>query len=141
MGFPGGASGKEFTCQSSSCKRRRFDPGWERSPGGGNGNPLLYSCLENPMDKGAWRASVHGIAESDTAEHLSTIPHRVHRRTHQMPRGWQLHCSPRASLGWVASGFLLLPSAWRPSQDQSLLPGPACGSSFPPPDWRWTSDL
>ena len=37
-----------------------------RSPGGGNGNPLQYSCLENPMGRGAWRAAVFGIAESDT---------------------------------------------------------------------------
>ena len=39
-------------------------PGSRRSPGGGNGNPLQYSCLENPMDRGAWRATVHGIAKS-----------------------------------------------------------------------------
>jgi len=36
-------------------------PGLERSPGGGNGNPLQYSCLENPMDRGAWQATVHGV--------------------------------------------------------------------------------
>jgi len=35
-----------------------------RSPGGGNGNPLQYSCLENPMDRGAWWATVHGVAKS-----------------------------------------------------------------------------
>ena len=40
-------------------------PGSERSPGGGHGNPLQNSCLENPMDGGAWQASVHGVAESD----------------------------------------------------------------------------
>ena len=39
-----------------------------RSPGEGNGNPLQYSCLENPMDRGAWRASVHRVAELDTTE-------------------------------------------------------------------------
>ena len=39
-----------------------------RSPGGGNGNPLHYSCLENPMDRGAWQATVHRVTESDTAE-------------------------------------------------------------------------
>ena len=41
-------------------------PGSERSPGGGNGNPVQYSCLENPMDRGAWRATVHGVAKSQT---------------------------------------------------------------------------
>ena len=43
-------------------------PGSGRSPGGGHGNPLQYSCLENPMDRGAWRAIVLEVAESDTAE-------------------------------------------------------------------------
>ena len=41
-------------------------PGLGRSPGGGYGNPLLYSCLENPMDRGAWWATVHGIPKSQT---------------------------------------------------------------------------
>ena len=39
-------------------------PGLGRSPGGGHGNPLQYSCLENPMDRGAWRATVQGVAKS-----------------------------------------------------------------------------
>ena len=39
-------------------------PGWGRSPGGGHGNPLQYFCLENPMDRGAWRATVHRIEKS-----------------------------------------------------------------------------
>ena len=48
-------------------------PGSGRSPGGGNGNPFQYSCLENPMDRGAWWATVHGVAESWTRlKHLST---------------------------------------------------------------------
>ena len=41
-------------------------PGSERSPGGGNGNPLQYSCLGNPKDRGAWRATVQGVAKSQT---------------------------------------------------------------------------
>ena len=43
-------------------------PGSERFPGGGHGNPLQYSCLENPMDRGACQATVHSVTESDTTE-------------------------------------------------------------------------
>ena len=48
-------------------------PGLGRSPGEGNSNPLQYSCLENPMDRGAWRATVHRISESDTTEQLTLL--------------------------------------------------------------------
>ena len=46
-------------------------PGWGRSHGGGNGNPIQYSCLENPMDRGDQQAAVHRVAESDTTGQLS----------------------------------------------------------------------
>ena len=59
-------NGKEFACQG---RRQRFDPGSGRSSGGGNCNPLLYSCLGNPMDRGAWWYTLHGVAELDTTEH------------------------------------------------------------------------
>ena len=45
----------------------------ESSPGGENGNPFQYSCLENPMDRGAWRATGHGVTESDTTEHIHVL--------------------------------------------------------------------
>ena len=44
-------------------------PGWGGSPGRGSGNPLQYSCLGNPMDRGAWRATAHADAESEMTEH------------------------------------------------------------------------
>ena len=49
-------------------------PGLGRSPGEGNGNPLQYSCLENPMDRGAWWAAVHGVAKSRTRLSDFTFP-------------------------------------------------------------------
>ena len=63
-GFPGGSDGKESACKAGDLG---LVAGSGRSPGEGNGNPLQYSCLENPMDRGAWRATVYRVAkESDT---------------------------------------------------------------------------
>ena len=52
-------------------------PGSVRSPGEGNGNPLQDSCLENPMNRGAWWATAHGVAESNTTEHAHTHTHHI----------------------------------------------------------------
>ena len=58
---------KESVCQCRRCKRSKFDPwGGGRSPGLGNSNPVQYSCLDNPMDRGAWRATIHGVSKSWT---------------------------------------------------------------------------
>ena len=53
-------------------------PGSGRSPGGGHGNPLQHSCLENPMDKGAWRATVQRVTKSDTFERRQS--HNNHKK-------------------------------------------------------------
>ena len=58
--------GKGPACQRKRNKRCKFDPGLGRSPGRRNGNPLQYSCLENPMGREAWRATVHGVVKSQT---------------------------------------------------------------------------
>ena len=63
LGFPGGS---EVKASASNTGDLGSIPGLGRSPGEGNGTPLQYSCLENPMDGGAWWATVHGVAKSQT---------------------------------------------------------------------------
>ena len=60
MGFSGGSAGKESTCKAEDIGDAGWIPGSGRSPGAGNGNPLQYSCLGNPMDRRSWWATVHG---------------------------------------------------------------------------------
>ena len=62
-GFPGGSEVKTSACNAGDLGSI---PGLGRSPGEGNGSSLQYSCLENPMDGGAWWATVHGVAKSQT---------------------------------------------------------------------------
>ena len=59
--FPYGLSSKEFASNAGETEDADLIPGLGRSPGGGNGNQLQYSCLENPMDWGAWQSTVHGL--------------------------------------------------------------------------------
>ena len=73
LGFPGGSEGKASACNVGDLSSI---PGSGTSPGEENGNPLQYSCLENPMDRGAWQATIHGVAESQTVlKRLRTNPH------------------------------------------------------------------
>ena len=64
QGFPGGSVNKESACNAGDLGSI---PGLGRSSGGGPGNPLQYSCLENPMDREAWRTAVYGVVS--TAQH------------------------------------------------------------------------
>ena len=65
-GPPGATSGQEPACQCRKLRDRGSVPGLGRSPGGGHGNPLQYSCLKNPKDRKAWRAAIHEVAKSRT---------------------------------------------------------------------------
>ena len=79
LGFPGGSMVKYPPASAGDAGDVGLIPGMERSPEGGNGNPLQYSCLGNPMGRGAWWATVHGIIKSWTQ--LSNWA-RTHTHTH-----------------------------------------------------------
>ena len=66
MGIPRGLVGREYACSAGDAGDRCLILGLGRSPGGGHGNTLQYSFLGNPMDRGAWRATVHRVAQSQT---------------------------------------------------------------------------
>ena len=63
LGFPGGSDSQESACNAEDLGSI---PGSRRSPGEGNGDPPQYSCLKNPMDRGAWQAIVHGVTKNQT---------------------------------------------------------------------------
>ena len=65
-GFPDGSAGNKSSCNAQGTGDKGSIPESERSPGDGHGNPLQYSCLENPMDRGAWWATVQRVTKSQT---------------------------------------------------------------------------
>ena len=69
-----GSLGKEPACNAGDAGRWEFEPQVWKIPGGGQGNPLQYSCLENPIDSEAWRTTVHGVAESQTRLNMNVLP-------------------------------------------------------------------
>ena len=90
--FPGGLDGKASVCNAGD---QGLIPVLGRSPGEGNGNPLQYSCLESPMDRGAWWAAVHGVAKSRTrlSDFTFTLPfHAMEKEmaTHSSILAWRI---------------------------------------------------
>ena len=87
-GFPQWPSGKESVCKAGATGDAGSIPGLRRTPGRGNGNPLQYSFLENPMDRGAWLAPAHGVLKSQPA---SARDGRFHAWVKKIPwrREWQ----------------------------------------------------
>ena len=92
LGFPGGSVGKEFACNAG-------DPGSisksGRSPGEGNGNPLQCSCLENPMHRGASRATVHGVTKELDMTEVSEHAHTDKKEGRSQGMEWRHLCRRR----------------------------------------------
>ena len=78
QGFLGGSVVKNVPVNERDAGDVDLIPGSGRSSGGGNGNPLQYSCLKNPIDRGAWWATVHEVTESDTTGLLSMHTYTYH---------------------------------------------------------------
>ena len=107
------ASYKEPACQCRRCRRPAFDPGSGRSPQGGHGNPLQYSCLENPRDGGAWWAAVYGVTQSWTQLQQLSSSSSSSNSTVQVALVVK---NPPANAGGIRDGGLipgLVRSPWR----------------------------
>ena len=125
QGFPGGVVVKYLPANAGDAGDTGLIPGLGRSPGGGNGNPLHYSCQDNPMDRGAWRATVHGVARvghnwaHTHAPNNASTPHWWSFPFSLAPRRWLVVCQHQQQegrnkgkfLSWLVwSQTLLLPS-------------------------------
>ena len=85
---------KNLPAKAGDIRDTGLTPGSGRSPGGGCDNPLQYSCLENPMDRGAWKAAVHGVAEGQTQLSNFTFTFHFHAleemATHSSVLAWRI---------------------------------------------------
>ena len=115
-GFPDDSNGKESACNAGDLG---LIPESGRSPGEGNGNPLQHSCVEDPMDRGAWWATVHSVAESDTTKIL------MHTHIHQVEDGMMMLIfltSINKSLNSVDPSFLLNSLLLKPFLEHACTP-------------------
>ena len=116
LGFPHSSVGKESACNAGD---PGLIPGSGRSPGEGNGNPLQYSCLENPMDRGAWQATVHGftrVRHDLVTKPLPPHPYRFHLPMQVRPKRHGLD-------SWV--GKIPWRRKWQPTSE--FFPGESHG--------------
>ena len=133
MGLPWWHGGKESPTSAGDAGTR-VDPWAGRSHRGGNGNSLQYSSLENPVDRGASQAAVHGVAESDTNACVHTHTHKhdtrpsLHRRGSHSLFHLLLHCSrPCSALGTHSPMYLeYSPGGGVQSQGRGAVPGEGC---------------
>ena len=111
MGFSGSTSGKESICNARDAG---LIPGLGRHPGGGHGSPLKYSCLENPMDRGAWWAIVYRITKSWIRlkwliSHIMDILFRKKKKMLFFSASeigeWITSCKISVSFGWIVYGW------------------------------------
>ena len=91
LGFPDGSTGKESPCNAGDLG---LIPGLGRTSGEGNANPLQYSCLENSIDRGAWLATVHGVAKSRTQLSDFHLLHYILQKVELTGDTSKIHCMP-----------------------------------------------
>ena len=104
-GFPGGSEGKASAYNAGDLGSV---PGWGRSPGEGNGNPLQYYYLENPMDGEAWWATVHGVAKSQTQLSNFTLLILMTSNLHPQPRPFLSAPGPDPAVYMISPPGLLI---------------------------------
>ena len=103
-GFPGGPVVRNPPANTGDKGDMSLTPGLGRSPGGGHGNPLQYSCLENVMDRRAWRAAVHGAAESDITKATEHSHMLIYYEGFQI---YTFSLDPRYQRGWLrVTGYM-----------------------------------
>ena len=130
---PGGSVVKNLPANAGGVGDPGSIPGLGRSPGGGNGNLLQYSCLENLMDRGAWQATVHGVAESRTRLHRHALMLRQKGRPRVNSKGKE----PQRDVCTQWGLYLILPPTptdWRQHQlavHPKSHPQDLAGSSWP----------
>ena len=109
LGLPRWCSGKESACQHRDARDTISIPGLGQYPAGGNGNPLQHSCLENPMDRGAWWATVYRVAKNQTwLNRLSMTEHPVSQKNPNV-------CLRHVLRGLITAFILLSIKHWRKS--------------------------